>query len=239
MYASLILLRRGNRADLEGYETIRAVLAADEEGFWYNAAWDELVSLGKPEVLELLATVLEKDRARTHITTREPLLLCRLFKAGVPAALDLALSKLASTKVMGGTSSSLGTVDLMEADHAASMLSRWTRGSVRYEYRDSAAVRADRRKQLAEYLTAQFALVKAGRPTDFPDRACDACVRDLTNLPVLPPIGPGPVIAPLDRTCPPFPSFASPASPASSSSLPSPSSLPPPLSRTRLESEPG
>ena len=211
MYASLILLRHGKRAELEGYEQVVAILAADDEGYWYNAAWDELVSLGKPEVVGLLAAVLEKDRARTAMVTRSPLLLCRLFKAGVPAALALIQDMLASTKRMGSASSSQGTVDLVEADHAANMLSRWTRGNMRYEYTDAADIRAAKRKELAEYLTAQFELVKAGRPTEFPDYACEGCMEDNGKaLAVLPPVGPGPVIARLDLTCPPRPGAKTP-----------------------------
>jgi hypothetical protein len=203
MYASLILLRHGNRAELEGYEMIRAVLDADEEGYWYNAAWNELASLGKPEAVELLTTALHKQRARTEMVKRYPLLACRLFKAGIPGTLELLTEKLSSTTPMGSTlSPSGGQVTLLEADHAAVALSRWMRGRLNYDLREPEHDRAQKREQLAAYLTEQFALASAGQPTGFPDTACDVCVED-NGPPALSPVGSAPVIAPLDRLCPP------------------------------------
>jgi len=183
---AMMLLRRGDRAHLEGFNTIRSVLEADQEGSEYFMVSAELLSLGKPKATELLMTVLEKPGMFDDFVIDDSRFCCWIFSSGNRKFIDMLqqrLSEMAPEKC--GIAGADSDVEPTTGDRVARLLAGWTRGDneVTWDLAETAEKRAAKRRQLSVWLENQHALAKAGKPNDISDGACAILHRRLPNLP--------------------------------------------------------
>jgi hypothetical protein len=165
-FGALTLLRRGNRAGLEGLAELRPILLADDGSQRYPEAFDALMDTGARPAIDLAAGFLAKPHFDTY--GHEEAIL-RLFLAGRREALDYVLLGLASREDGGTSSGSYRGADVerpqVKGDRFASMVASWQRGGgAAYDVLAPDAARAAERARLAGWLRAQHALIQAGKP---------------------------------------------------------------------------
>ncbi|MBI4613852.1 MAG: hypothetical protein HY720_09600 [Planctomycetes bacterium] len=165
-WASLVLLEHGDRAKLEGLETLRGALAKDDGSWLYPRAIVPLLATGQAEALELAAGILRKPQFQWDDSD----LLLRVLLAGRREALDFALARLASHRDRG-TSSTMRDGKLIEAhvmdgDRAAETIASWRTDGFEYDVFAPEDERADKRKDLASWLGEEFKRIEKGEKPD-------------------------------------------------------------------------
>ncbi|HEY3354463.1 MAG TPA: HEAT repeat domain-containing protein, partial [Polyangia bacterium] len=171
-FAALVLLRHGRRAELEGLDALRPILARDDGSLRSVEAFDALMDTGQRPAIDLACQILAKPRfeimgsgAAVH----------RLFLAGRREALDYVLGGLQRRGDGGTSSGQYRGRDVerkqVEGDAFAAMVTRWQTGNRNYDVLAPDGVRAAERGRLAAWLRRQFALIKAGKTPAMRTRA--------------------------------------------------------------------
>jgi hypothetical protein len=163
-WASLILLRWGDRANLEGLEPMRTLLAEDDGSLWTPRAIDALIEIGRPQTLDLACELLHKQRFNSDEAVRGLLL------AGRREALDYLVGKLESEQ---GSGSAWGERDgkqvsreLVVGDRAAQTVAGWRGERYSFDILDPDDVRKGKRGELKAWLREQFGLIQQGRTSE-------------------------------------------------------------------------
>jgi hypothetical protein len=183
-YASMILLRHGDRAQLEGFEYIRGFLESDTEGYRYVIAWDELESLGRPDAMAVLERALTKTEVREEIASGG-LLAFKFFRSGNDEVLELLQARLGSDAPKR-LRLEKGPTEVPEGHYVATKIGNWT-GEVRHTWDNEPAEDCRKaRAALSEWLAEQHALIKAGKPNVVTSASYSGCERPLPRMPKVP-----------------------------------------------------
>ena len=155
-WAALILLRRGDKAKLEGLPELKSVLERDEEVFWYPRAFEDLMATGREEAIKVACSVVDRKKLSAYRYEASPLLQ-RLFLAGRQESLDYLLKELSNSEAVGA---------LERADYAAQIVVPWRTDGLRYDSWGPPAERVKEREVLKTWLRRTFEQVKAGQKPD-------------------------------------------------------------------------
>ena len=161
-WAALILLRHGNKDQLEGLDTLAELLAKDSDNYWYPRAIEPLCLTGQPKALELACGILAKPSFEPQTE-----ILLRLFLTGRREVLDYLLAELQSDQhvstIYGEGDGQDVQRELTAADRLAAKIAEWRTDGYQF---DSLAPDDDRRaacRELAAWLPMQFELIQAGK----------------------------------------------------------------------------
>lgn len=167
-WSALILLRHGDRQQLEGLSVLQRVLAEDDGSYWYPRAIEPLLECGQEEALKLACGITAKDRF-TVDDYHAGEILQRLFLAGRRECFDFLLGQLDSPAESDATTIRLddkgAPQTTFERDEAADMLAEW-HPQIDFDLGGSDAERAAARKTLKQWLKDEFSKIQAGeQPT--------------------------------------------------------------------------
>jgi hypothetical protein len=184
-WAALILLRHGDRANTEGLEPLKEVLARDDGSHFYPRALDALLAVKCEPATTLAVGILQKPRFADDFN--HSAILHRLILAGRKEALDHVLAGLDDTESAG---TSLGKYQGKEVkreqtrgDRMAGAVAEWRTDKWEFENLAPDDQRKKQREELKGWLKEQFARIKAGqkpemrtevRPLRFPEWQLDA-----------------------------------------------------------------
>ena len=160
-WAALVLLRHGDRRKMEGLTELAEILRQDDGTDWYPRAIEGLLATGDERAVQLACGVLKKKEFEAD--WRNEGVIQRLFLAGRRECLDYLLKNLDSTEVRGSSWTDGKEHNVTAADEAAELIAGWRTDSYSYDDAAPASVRAKQRRQLREWLKAQFRLIEAGK----------------------------------------------------------------------------
>jgi hypothetical protein len=169
IWGALILFRAGDATRKEGYEKLALLLPSGPNHDYYHLAQQVLIRSPHPEALDLLAPLLQGGRSIYHLRYFAPCLR-KLFLAGRQDAFDFLLSTLDNSTFAGST----GRVTkdgkrydhiTTQADDIAASLNDFRTDFNDYPQEAPRLDRAAHREVLKQWLTDQFALIKAGKPS--------------------------------------------------------------------------
>lgn len=152
-WASLILLRHGDRDKLEGLGDLKAILDEDNGSEWHPRAVETLLATGHEEAMAMATGILYKNGFNLD-WSGDPILR-RLFLAGRKKCLDYLLSGLSSD----------GTDEhgRSEADAIAGIVAQWRTDKYEYGADLPAEQKAAKRSELKKWLTEQFGRITKGK----------------------------------------------------------------------------
>lgn len=165
-WASLILLRHGNKQQAEGLRELAGVLEEDDGSYWYPRAIEPLLATKNDEALTLACGILQKERFEVSDFEANPI-LHRLLLAGRQEALDYLVAQLSSNEASGtiyGTREGKEiSQPLQVGDRAADIITDWRTDGVAFDELAPQAERQAARRALAKWIQDQFSLIKAGK----------------------------------------------------------------------------
>jgi len=164
-YATLILLKHGDTAKGEGLDILRDVLSHEDGTELYALAIEPLLDTKLPAASDLACGILKNKRFDPSDWNASSLLK-RLFLARHSEALDAIVHQLDDTTARG-TSGGTWEGKYVErkqcnGDYMANLVADWRTGWS-YESLAPDEVRAARRKELKDWMRAQFEKIRAGQ----------------------------------------------------------------------------
>lgn len=164
-HAALILLRHGDRTQLEGLDQLEAILARRNSTESYARALGVLLATGDERALKVACRALENEEI--DLTFGGDTIVRRLFLAGRAEARDFLVAALDATTTDDDPFSG------SRADEVAELLADWRRDEFEFNRDAPAAERAQKRAELKQWLARQFDLIHAGKPPEIPADAGD------------------------------------------------------------------
>jgi hypothetical protein len=163
-YAALILLRHGDKAQAEGLEPLKEVLAKDDGSYYYPRAIDDLLGTKSEVAMTLASAILRKSRFHSEFNSGE--ILRRLFLAGRQEALNYAVSQLDNTEEASTSSGIYKGKEVQRkntrGDGIAGQIAEWRIDDWKFETLAADEERKAKREQLKPWLREQFACIKKG-----------------------------------------------------------------------------
>jgi hypothetical protein len=167
-WSAMILLKHGDRKSDEGLATLKGVLAHDDGSYWFPQAIEQLLELKSEESAALAAEILKKPRFELS-DYNAGAILQRLLLAGRQEALDYLLAKLKSGDKSGSASGDWNGQhverELTGGDRAAAIVADLRTDSTPFHSLAPDDQRTKERNEMAGWLQEQFALIKAGKPS--------------------------------------------------------------------------
>jgi len=171
-WAARILLRHGDRAKLEGYDELKAVLDESPVIRDFTRAIDDLLSIGTEEARTFACRILKKESFKPWEEEGGRAALQRLFLAGRPEALEYIESKLDDPTVVyligkGGIDEPRTPDNVITAgDCLAKQLCQWSLKEKEFDDHAPGAQRAMWRKELRVWIRKQADLIRKGEKSE-------------------------------------------------------------------------
>ncbi len=160
-YSGLILLQNGDDSKPEGLDVIRPFLVQDSAANFYPEAVPVLLATKNEAAIQAACGVFKKSDA--HAQSWDPWqqndMLLRLFLSGRVEARDFILSEINDTRPQKGQSTPPAT------DSFVQFICEWRKDNVRMQTDLPLAKQLEQRHQLADWINAQFDLIREGKPT--------------------------------------------------------------------------
>ncbi len=154
-WAAMILVHSGNKNADEGWPELLSVLKEHNNNQYVPHAFDVLLASNRQDARAFAVSVLKN---RELMQWDGASYVHRLLLAGCKEALDYQLELLDNAMDAGG--------GFTMGDRAAAGMSRWRNDKYVYDKKTPPEQRAAEREKLKQWLTDQFALIQAGRPSE-------------------------------------------------------------------------
>lgn len=167
-WASLILLKHGNRGQLEGLAVLRPLLDKAEGDGRFVEAFDVLLDTNNEEAITLACSVLKKSSSVSFNTGP---MVHRLLLRGRQEAVAYLMQKLDDSTESGSSSGTFNGKQVLRrvtvGDSAGTMLERLRADKYDYPSLAEDEDRARERQKLKAWLDEQIKLIRAGKPHAF------------------------------------------------------------------------
>jgi hypothetical protein len=169
LWGGLILLLHGDKEKQEGLRPVKAALAKDTSDLRrHKQSYDILVKTGRPEAMDIAASVFLRVQKDTSTWDVEPF-IHRLFLAGRKEALDFLLKGLDDTTVYGTRTATIDgkqvSISITRGDNLAENLGFLRTDKYEFPSSGSDKERAAERTKLKKWLEEQMALIRDGKPS--------------------------------------------------------------------------
>jgi len=168
-WSALILLRDGDQTKVEGFDVLRPLLKADDGSYYYPRCMGALLGTKDEKVTALACNVLKKPAILTTPWDSGDDIR-RLFLAGRPECRDFLIATLKNNSPDGQSTMDKQIDDkkvtepILKGRSIAEIICQWRNDNYTIDESLPNTVQIKKRKELADWINAQFDLIRQGKP---------------------------------------------------------------------------
>ena len=166
LYSSLLLLKYGDIATMEGFNTLTSIIDSCDGSDWYPDAINILIGLHSKEAMNLAESFIDNNRFKEafYISYNE-YTINKLLLAGSEKALKFMVDGLENTKINIYLSKS-NNLNLLYCDNYVDIAIKWHPNNIVYNLDLPVEKRAKISNDLSKWLQEQFKLIKEGKESN-------------------------------------------------------------------------